>query len=227
MISQAFKPFYERLRWLVEQFSLKRPVILEIVPDAKQEILTTNESHTIKLGPNSHILDLDDLVAVAKLGEEYDILLATLYFQKDLTPKESRYASEFALFTTPLRDFWSWKEMKKYLPEEEFEKNLDEMFSTIEILMKEVGVVQDRGLLVRLVSAKLIVETFTEVSFRLEGSQDWQEYIRLMERLKDEKPSAHLLATIPDEMGMDFTVSVVEDEDGRYYRVKERKVLEV
>ena len=227
-VDDFLAPFRKRLLFLREAFQLKLPVYLEFRLGVAQELITSEREHRIVIGPGTHLLDIDDLVATAKLGEEYDILLATMYFQRDLTEEEKKLASLFTLHTAPIRDYWAYRVMKEYLPEDEFQKNLEEIINLEKAFSGEGKIaIKHTTLMFRKIGVKLILETFADgISIRLGGEygRDWNQYVEVLQSLKDEAPSAEILTRIPDEIGAPYVVSI-SNEEYRHFVIKKREEI--
>ena len=77
-----------------------------------------------------------------KLGLEYNVLLATSYFQENINKDEEEYAKSFIYVTNPILDAWEMKIIQTYAPQE-IEQELNDIINMINIIKeyKKTGVI--------------------------------------------------------------------------------------
>jgi len=169
-------------------------------------------------------MEEDELVeafATLRLGLDYSPLLATLWFQKDLSEEEERYADMFHVLITPIWFAWTWINAQRYLPEELLEKELKEMYEFSQfVLMSSKDIPES----LRRKSTIGLYLTFKGLGYpaklRLEGeTKEWREYMKAMEDMLFEKPSPHLLTKLPGITKAPYRVEVKE-EPYLHYEVK-------
>ena len=99
---------------IFQLFQFKKPVEIESHPDG-DEVVVFNDKIIIKMDKDAEDKDLAEILAKAKLGEN-DPLLATFYFQPDMTEAESGYATAFFNLCLPLQSAWTYRTMRTYAP---------------------------------------------------------------------------------------------------------------
>jgi len=169
--------------------------------------------------------DLAELIAQLKLGIEYHPLLATFYFQPNLTKEEEIFASSFYTAVVPVVDAWVYKTMKEYLPTEELEKQLEELQTLWERLELEklyTGNTEPEADRRRhSFSMYLIFKILGyPAQLKLIGKgkqlQEWIRYKKTLEWAIQQTPSPEILTQIPEKTKAPYKVSVKD----KYYEIK-------
>jgi len=221
---------YKKIFQIPEDFQIE----VEEMPQGHELTFYPEEKKAvIKLDKDS-ISDIPELIAQLKMGIEYHPLLATFYFQPDLTKQEEFFASSFYTLVIPLIDAWVWKVMKDYLPEEELEKQVKELKTLWEVAQLEkmrLGDVPMKEALRRRMSFSqyLIFRTLgydAELQLQVEAKnekekkkliQEWVRYKKALENFAKHEPNIKDILELPKITKAPFSVKAV---DSKYYEVK-------
>ncbi len=189
--------------------------------DIPVEVLRTGESQIV-LDPNKRKAKIEYLYedelfeafAELKLGLDYSPLLTTLYFQKDLSEEEGKYALMFADLTTPIRKAWAYRNALRYVERERVEKEVREIIEEMMMvhMWKEAETpVQHYKRGIYISTAYLLgkaVDLDVKVEFVGKEAKSWRKYLEFLERMAEEKPSPYLLIRIPPVVEAPYTVKV-------------------
>jgi len=144
--------------------------------------------------------ELFEPLAQLRLALDYSPLLATFYFQRNMSPEEEKYAVMFSQLTSPLIKAWSFKNALLYVPKEIVIKEYREIAE--EVLLFDLSVsaeeFPEKGRFT--IATYLIGKALGEPArLKLIGDKDgeWERYIRAMEEFLEEKPSPYILAKLP------------------------------
>ncbi len=190
--------------------------------DKGQELIYIPEENKAVFRLDQHsISDIPELMAQLKLGIKYNPLLATMYFQPDMTEEEEIYAGNFYMLVIPLLDAWVWKAMKEYLPEEEMEKQvkqLKELWERAQLSKMYLGdQVKESELMRRRMSISqyfIFKALGYGAELKLIGKgkhlQEWIRYKKILEEMIHHAPNIDDLIKLPQLTNAPFIVSVEE-----------------
>ncbi|WP_457628508.1 hypothetical protein [Persephonella sp.] len=190
--------------------------------DKGQELIYIPEENKAIFRLDQHsIRDIPELMAQLKLGIDYHPLLATMYFQKDLSEEEENYAGNFYMLIIPLLDAWVWKAMKEYLPEEEMEKQVKQLKELWERAQLSKMYFGDRIKESELMRRRMSVSQYFifkalgyEAELKLIGKgkhlQEWVRYKKILEKMIHHTPNIDDFVKLPQLTKAPFTVSVKE-----------------
>lgn len=124
---------------LVRIYRFSKPVRLVI--GEEQGVVATKREVVIYC-PEDAMGDLAEFLALGKLGE-WDHLLATFYFQRDLSEEEGRLARRFYELCMPLQTLWAWDIMRRHLTIDEFILQLREPLGLVYNVYKRGAVLRE------------------------------------------------------------------------------------
>lgn len=185
----------------------------------------------IKMDRQAGEKDLAEILAKAKLGET-NPLLATFFFQEDLSEEDGSYASMFFRLYQPLQDAWIYKTMRQYAPDV-YEAEIEELMSYWKLLLP--GPVRDTGnpeMRRQYLSIFTILSENPSNQIRLilhsdeTNRQDWERYVGALKELVHSEPSPDLFLRLPEESNAKYQVRIATGSNGfRHYNVRgERSV---
>ena len=211
---------YRKLYGIPEEVKIE----VELIEQGEEELIFFQKENKAKLRLSKWVLndinDISEYIAKIKLGIDYEPLLATMYFQKDLTEEEERLASHFYTLIIPIIDAWTWKTMSMYLPEEEMEKELQELKDLweqleLEKMMTEAKTMKEIDRRRQSISMYLIFKVLGhDANLKLVGSEEhkkeWEEYIKDLEEIVMKTPSIEPLIELGKKY-LNRDISVKED----------------
>lgn len=210
---------------LVEIYQIKKPV--ELIISNEQEVIATKEKIEVHC-PESAMIDLPELLALAKLGEK-DPLLVSFYFQPDLKKEEEDLCTYFFKICIPLQTVWSWEIMFRYLPSEEFNSQLREPVEIIMNVLDEPRVITSKQIDPHFFIAFMLISQRyghlidAEIDFKLVGKY-LDEYIALInwtKKFSQIEPNPEVYISLAEAVGFPGKVRIVRtDDEVDYYEVK-------
>jgi len=119
------------------------------------EFQTSDGGESVIVSDDKAIINYDDslvmedsvIVALLKLGLEYDKLLSTLHFDPSANPN---IVQSFYIHTNPIRVTWTWKMMVKYLSKEELTKEILEINNYYEELKSVAKTDEEKSIVLEL-----------------------------------------------------------------------------
>lgn len=149
-------------------------------------------------------------------------LLATYYFQKDITEQEIKYANSFIGLISPLLDAWEMKTIKKYAPDlitQEIEDIID-MMTYFEKLKKQ-DVFKNKDFekekriylsLWAMAHALEITDSIKiEILYFFDNTEQWERYLKTLKELVTKDPDVYLLPKLIEVTGgADYTAKVID-----------------
>lgn len=211
---------------LMQNFIFTKPVIIEDI-DSGNAIIAENDKITIQCDAESEEKDFAELLSIAKLGEK-DPLLATFYFQKDLTEEEAKFSRMFFNLCTPLQAAWAYRIMRKYVPST-YEKEVETLFKLVEAIIpdfkfSDTGDVKLRTIFLSsfailyespIVTADLVLRADEEVE------KVWSNYLNTLLRLTKEEPDVRLYLELPESSDAPYKVEIADD-GFRHFVIKKK-----
>lgn len=211
---------------LFQRFQFKKPIMIEDI-EKGDEIIVAPDRIIIRGDDNAFKYDLAEMLSRAKLGE-YDPLLATFYFQKDLSMKEKEFASMFFGLCQPLQDAWTYRIMRKYAPDV-YKKEVTELFRMWESVYAGELILSDSNSRRQILGMWAILYENPEnnveivVSSNKENSGSWNIYIQTLKKFIREDPNIKFYVMLPDITEAPYRVTVETDKAFRYYNIREKQ----
>ena len=161
--------------------------------------------------------EMPAMLAKIKMGL-INPLLATYYFQKDLSEAESGFANAFVDIINPILDAWEMKTIKKYAPEllkqelediAELMKDIDKMKKT-EAYKKKLD--REKRIYLGLWAMAYALEMTDVIKINIlyffDDTAVWENYLKTIKELAAAEPDPYLLPKLPQAAGAHFTVKV-------------------
>lgn len=209
---------------------------LEPVPQGQELIFSPEENKAILKVDKYSYGDIPELIAHLKLGIDYHPLLATFYFQKDLSQEEAIFAKDFYMLIAPVIDVWVWKTMKKYLPAKEFKHQLNqliEIYEKAQLYKMHFGKDTEDELLKRRMSFSyyLILKNLGyNAKLKLIGKgkqlQEWIRYKKLLVKIARNEPNIEDLISIPEQLNAPYRVYTSSQPHWHYVITKNTQTIE-
>lgn len=208
---------------LFQRFRFTKPIEIEDF-DNGDEVVALQDKIVIKMDKESEKRDLAEILSHAKLGES-DPLLATFYFQEDLTPKEERYASMFFRLCQPLQDAWTYKIMRKYAPDV-YKSEVAKLFAMWQSVHS--GILKDPSNEMRrqylsmftILSENPVNDIKIIINTDEENRADWEGYITALKQLIHKEPNANLYLKLPIASNAPYKIKIITEDNGfRYFKI--------
>ncbi|MEM4134405.1 MAG: hypothetical protein QXV73_04335 [Candidatus Micrarchaeia archaeon] len=219
---------------LKEKFEVKEEIEIkyDLEDTGRVDFLPDGKKVRLVIPPEINYYDLVDLFGLIKLGE-INYLLATFYFQKDLTEEEKKYAEMFHLLCQPLQDVWCYKIIKNYLQEDEYKEIIQDLVNLYENVKEIVeappmeGVEMPEDIKRRLyVSTALILEKTSNADVNLiitgKYKKEWEIYLFWIRHFADLKPDPKYFVKLPKITSAPYEVKIKKSEI-EYYEVKKKQ----
>jgi len=194
--------------------------------DSKEQWLLFGEDQSVlSLNGNLSLPVIPQFMAQIKMGLLYHPLLATFYFQKNLSNKESLYARMFHELAEPLIDVWTVQTQSRYMGESAFAKELDliDMMNDM-ILSGKLNDVRTYEIL----SVYLLNKTFVNANVKLEtavktGTNQvlFDEYVNFLESAAKREPNIDDILQLPVITNAPFIVKI-KSKPYIYLEIKEK-----
>lgn len=219
----------DKIEYLKQVFDVKREIKVKYDLKNSGDVIFIPNSDVVELviPPDIPYFDLIDLFGVIKLGEIH-YLLATFYFQKDLSKEEEKYARMFYILCNPLQDVWSYKMIKKYLSEKEYEEVIEDLIKLYEDT-KEIVVENDLELPELInrrlhISIALILEKTANVEVNLiitgKYKKEWEIYLFWLRHYADLEPNPEHYIHLTEKCSAPYRVKIRKDNSYEYFEVK-------
>ena len=219
---------------LFQRFAFCKPIELEDLTEGMgDEVVVLRDKTILRMDREAESRELAEILSKAKLGEA-DPLLATFFFQNDITPQEGRYASIFFRLCQPLQNAWVYKTMRKWVPDI-YEAEIAELMMMWEASL--TGTLKDNGdpeirQLYLSIFTILSENPANNIQLVLQTDQeyraDWERYIDTLRKLVQQEPNADLFLSLPLVTNAPYLVQIITDKDGfRHYEVKSLKKVAV
>lgn len=216
---------------LFQRFNFRKPIQIEELPEGKgDELIALPEKLIIKMDKTAEDKDLAAILAHAKMAEK-DPLLGTFYFQKNLTPEESRLASIFFRLCLPLQDAWTYKTLRRYAPDI-YEEEIEELVNYWEILQMNVATIKDatdnkmrRQVLsmFTILSENPANKTDLVLVADDDNRADWEGYIAKLKELVHCEPKAESYLQLAEASNAPYLVRIVTEPDGmRHFEIEKK-----
>ncbi len=190
--------------------------------DGKKVLLELDEATLLN--------DLPEIFASIKLGEK-NPLLTTFFFQEDLPKELERYCSMFYTLCEPLKDAWTWEIMKKYLTEEEMDKQVEELKKLYEVFLDMKQKAEEKGEKVEEeLKHRTIIGTYlifyslghpVKIKFAGENQKEWKKYLKALKHFSLLEPDAQLFCELPKITEAPYRVEMREKPYWHFYITKE------
>lgn len=209
---------------LFQMFQFRKPIEIVDLPEGSGDEVVVLENKIIIKGDSvSFEKDLPEVLSRAKLGED-NPLLATFFFQQNMTEQERRYASMFFRLCQPLQDAWAWKTMRKYAPDI-YEKEVSELFDMWQKLHDSVLNDTDAEMRRQILGMWAILYENPTNDVRLivlsdEGNKtDWNAYIDALEKYIRQEPNVDYFLKLPAIVNAPYRVSIENDNGFLHYHI--------
>lgn len=209
---------------LFQRFQFKKPIeIIDLPEGSSDETIVMKDKIIIKGSSTSLEKDLAEMLSRAKLGED-DPLLVTFVFQQDITPQEEKYASMFFRLCQPLQDAWTYRTMRKYMPDA-YEKEMSELFDMWQKLsnltLKNTNAEMRRQILG--MWAVLFENPTNDINLIMQSDEEnkasWDAYIGALEEYIRQEPNVNSFPLLPRVVNAPYTVSIENDNGYQYYYI--------
>ena len=181
---------------LMERFRFIKPVDFEEI-ESGHEVIIKNDRTIIRVDDLSLIDEMPELFSYAKLGEQ-DPLLVYFICQKNFTEAEGRYFAMFHRLCRPLRDAWTWKTMRRTVPDV-YEREIAEIIAMWKEASKHPPLAgksddlqrQELGLFLILYENK---NNNVEIKLRVGEAHRavWEGYVEALKKFSCMEPDANL-----------------------------------
>lgn len=197
MYTLPMKKLFEKY---LKQFEINPDLVDFKVSSAGESVIVSNGKGTINYNDSSVVED-SVIIALLKLGLEYNPLLSTLHFDKSANPT---IVQSFYIHTNPLRVAWCWSLLVKYLSKEELTKEILELNNYYEELKPIARSDEEKTIILEL---WLVLTIFgggeEEFKFKDHFKISTEEYTAMAKR----EPDVNLyLEVFKRESGIDVTI---------------------
>jgi len=221
---------------LIEIEKYKKAFDISISIDYRKE----SQGQWLVFNGNRAVLHLDDnslpdvaqFIAQIKMGMLYHPLLATFFFQKNLSEKEGQYARMFHALAEPLIDIWVVQIQSRYMGESAFANEIDEINIMNEAVLSgklNADNIKTRRLVL---SGYLFTKTFVNANVELKivvksgDSQDvWNQYVNFLEDAAKREPNIDDILQLPILTQAPYVVKV-KNKPYIHFEIKENKTGE-
>lgn len=181
----------------------------------------------IEIGQDDELLAM---IAKIKMGL-LNPLLATYYFQKDITEKEVKYANAFISLISPLLDAWEMKTINKYAPDLIMQelKDIADMMKNFDKLKKAGAIKRDNNSEKRIyISLWTMAHALEmtdlikiEILYFFDNTDQWERYLKTLRELAVQEPDPYLLPKLSAAAQADYAVKVTS-KPYWYFDVREK-----
>lgn len=212
---------------LIELFNINKPVTLEYNKEKDQEIIILQDEITINTPGNTPEDEFIELIARAKMAED-DPLLGTFFFQDNYTREEGRRMSNFANLNFPLQKAWTYRLIKEYAPEL-YEKEISDIIEMSSILCPDNKVDFESKEYCMMIDLYAILaqdkknQIAVQVQYQEETDNRLDLYIERLGFYAKEDPSVGMYIKLAESFNPDYTVSIKEDNNFRFFNIKLKK----
>lgn len=203
----------------MQLFGFKTPVILEDLPAGeKEEVVALDNKIVIRGDEDTFKCSLTEMLSHAKLGE-IDPLLATFWFEKDMSDEDQRFAAMFHNLCKPLQAAWVYKIMRRYAPSaygKEIKELLD-MWDSIGQKLLNSGDPKDMDIVLSLFA---ILYDNPEYDIELEITSDdanqaaWVKYITVLKQYVRMEPDPEIYLKLPGATDAPYRMGIITDNRG-------------
>jgi len=173
--------------------------------------------------------DVAQFMAQIKLGILYHPLLATFFFQKNLSEKESEYARMFHGLAEPLIDIWVVQIQSRYMGESAFAKEIEEIDRLNEAVLSAKSKIDNIKLGRFSLSGYLFTKTFVSADIKVKFtatagdiSQDiLDKYVNFLEDAVKREPNIDDILQLPIVTQAPYAVKV-KNKPYIYFEIKEK-----
>lgn len=209
--------FSSLIKYYKNVFRIPEDIEIEIKKGKESEVFF----HPIEKYAIISVFNEDEIAeyfAELKLGLEYDPILTTIFLSKNASEEEKSLASKFIYTTYPVKTFWTWRIMKKYLSDEEFKDQIEKNIELIQMAQLQKMIVGKELLNLHVVMGTyLIVKNFadTKIQIKIEGEnkEELERYKSIIEEYSQKTPSIHTLIELSKKLGFEGDIQI-EDEEG-------------
>jgi len=161
----------------------------------------------------------------------YHPLLATFFFQKNLSKKESQYARMFHALAEPLVDIWVVQIQSRYMGESAFAKEIEEIDRLNEAVLSAKSKIDNIKPSRFSLSGYLFTKTFVSADIKVKFtatagdiSQDiLDKYVNFLEDAVKREPNIDDILQLPVITSAPYTVKV-ENKPVIHFEIKENKL---
>ncbi len=220
----------KKIYYWQKRYNIKPILEIQQVEKGHSIAYFSNEQKVLlELDEEALLNDLPEIFASIKLGEK-NPLLTTFFFQENLTQEDKEFCSMFYTLCEPLKDAWTWKEMKKYLTKEEMDKQLEELKKLYEIFLeieqkikqgeKSKEAIQRRGI----IGTYLIFSSLgypVKIQLTGENKKEWKKYLKALKHFSLSDPDPQLFCQLPEITKAPYRAEVKEKPYWHFYITKQ------
>lgn len=207
---------------LIQRFHFRKPVIFEDI-EKGNEVVALSDRIIIRGDAETLKYDLAEMLSRAKLGEK-DPLLTTFFFQKDLSQEEQKYARIFYSLCQPLQDAWTYKTMRKYVPDI-YQREVEGLLKMWDIAF--AGPLKDSDSETRRQVLGMWAILYENPNNKAEliiqaeeyNKQSWNNYIDALKEFIRQEPDIQYYLSLPVKVNSPYEVKLEKEDKFRHFRI--------